>query len=388
MALTSITAKVNLTTSKLELQFVNAAPAITAGSVRILAPDDQYYYGFGTSVNFAASTGTLVVNASAISAWLVAIDLPLDINGAVQLGTYKVDCNYTAGGALSYSGVLSTAGFPYMLCDIPEPKPGVTVDCINAQAVFADQTGFGYILNSATPTISRTMTVQKMNGLPSGSTPPLSGWVGWTYTGLSTTIGDTGATLGYPNLYSGVGTGGYKVTVSVVLTYDYGTWQLTTSMSKNEVFDVTCDKTLCDLFCGINTLKMNMEDSIDNTKKYNELRNKWLDINLYRNLMLEAYRCNNATVKASAFNKIKEIGGFTENCCGSNDADFQISAYQLCDCADLLVEVPQFNTSIAAFSGYVYKIGDATRDANYNYYYLGIGVWGRDAIQQTTFTNF
>ncbi len=380
MAITDVYARVNLATSKLDLRIVNGTGAITTGTVRVTAPDGQYYYAFGTISNFVAYTGTLTASASTTTSWFASIDLPLDINLAVQLGLYKVDINYNNGGNLSYTGALSTAGFTYAFCSIPVPTPNATVDCINGQAIFGDITGYGYTVNNAIPVITRTMIVEKMGGLPADNTPPLEGWDEWTYTGSTTTIPDSGAVLAYPYLYSGVGENGYRVNVAVTLLYDFGTFFLYTESTKESYFDVTCEKGICDLFCGINTLKLQFEATAEGSPQYEYLKNKLLMITLYRTLFLEAYRCGSEDVKISSLNKIREIGAFTSNCCGDTE-NFQISPYKLCDCDSDWKERPLTNASTQAPSGYAYKIGDKAYDANFTYLYVNTGVWERQALQ-------
>lgn len=354
----------NLVTGKFNISATISTTTINTGTLRITAPDGLYYYSAGNNATtFTNGTGSDIAGVAG-SYTNNIIDIPLDANGVVQAGLYKLDYNYKEGvPVLNYSGVLSSAGWTYCFED-PELSVSVSVNCDIPIAVFADATD--YEVEDVIPTITGTMVLSKTNDTP-------------TFTPVSTVV--SGINTNYTltgEFYAGY----YTIVLTSNLTYAFTNHNVFTTLTLTDnALQVACDEDTCTLLCAYNTLKLNLDDTLTtNPKLYLQYIQKATLLNFYNGGYWAAVKCKDDTSKAAYIAKIQALIGFNSNCCGG-DENYQIKSVSLCDCRQP-VEAPELATSTTDSDGNAYVAGDIAYDQDYIYRYDAIGVWTR-AQKQT-----
>ncbi len=342
----------NLVTGKFNISAVISTTTIVTGTVRITAPDGNYYYSSGNSAStFSLGTGSDLAGVAGTHTQNT-INLPLDVNGNPQQGEYVFDYNYKEGSpVINYTPISWTYCF-----SAPTISLIVTVNCSVPVASFQDTTD--YDVNGTTPTTTRAAVLTKNNNTPT------FGSVNFT--------GETYLLAG--EFYAGL----YTVAMTTTLTYAFTNHNVYTQITgTNNALSVQCDTSACSMKCAISTLLTNMEASqTTNPKLYLQYEKQLILVNGYYNQYLLSVMCKDTTTRDSALAKVQAITGVTTGCCGS-DENYLIIATTLCDCRGP-VEFPETSSSTTDSEGEAYVILDTAYENGYIATYTGIGVWQRN----------
>lgn len=174
----------------------------------------------------------------------------------------------------------------------------MTANCIAPLLTSTDNTQ--YVVNQITPTITRTHTLYypPVLGLPEQVT--------------------TTADIATPQFYTET----HSSKVESVLEYDYGNgWCVLETLSATTELDVTCDATICDLYCCLNNLyKRMVEAEATNRVLYGTLKDKFNQAMSIRNLIKDALECGKEGDVNAYVSKVLALGD-CEPGCGCADGD-------------------------------------------------------------------
>ena len=240
--------------------------------------------------------------------------LSTDSQNNLRHGLYTITDAITETGV----GVIDTIVTIFSYCfDIPTIQIVHTVDCGTANYTVTD--GTSYSVDEVSPTF---VNGYQLSLLKDNNKPVV----------VSRTTEINTITLGYPDLYAGF----YTATLKTgELSYQYSGYKVQVQFTGTSKYDVQCDKGICDIFCGINTLRKNMESAkLTNPTQYIKLRDLFVLISAYVETYYMAKKCKNETEASAILNMIKSLGGFTDNCCGGDLENYQIIAFDSCGCTD------------------------------------------------------
>lgn len=195
----------------------------TAWSV---VPDNTSGYGFAFSDIYPRA---VLTNQG-------LINLSLGVDGSPLEGNYSI--TYTVKDTNTGVYVTSTSSYAFSFIP-PVPSLGFTIDCISPQLIATDTTN--YVVDNVVPTITRTHTLYYP---PSLNILPITG----TVTDIATSNFYTPAT--------------FEHTLSAVCTWDFGTYQVTVTLTSQQFINVTCDAQLCDIYCCVSTLYNNWKANV------------------------------------------------------------------------------------------------------------------------------
>lgn len=235
------------------------------------------------------------------------VSLPLDSKGNIRKGTYKVDY---LGINTPYQDVI-----PYCF-EQPVIDLAFALDCQTATLSVTDETE--YVIDDVEPQMNNyELSLQKRNSLPFA---------------IFRSSQSKSITLATPDLYAGE----YRATVKTgEMLYIFTDYQAKATITQTKDYNAQCDKGVCDLFCGINTLRKKMEEvKPTNPTLWKELKDTYVLIMAYVENYYLAKKCKNETQASDILNKIKLLGNFTENCCEGDKENYQIIPFDACGCTD------------------------------------------------------
>ena len=222
---------------------------------QIKDPDNIIFYhnaGYGTqsfsAPDFKAST----------SAWSLTADLPLDANGKIKLGIYKVSAYYTIGG----QAFLVEHNFDLKYVS-PVVEIAITSDCDASTLTETDITNYDILVGGASvsPSVfSRTRSITK----PIGAGCDTHASVTDTGSIPQTTIGGGGTAQ--TDLWTGV----WQVNIVTDVQYDFEDWssytcfQIIDEVSGSNFADVECSNLQCLLRQCWENLIRRWQDAVEN----------------------------------------------------------------------------------------------------------------------------
>lgn len=266
------------------------------GLFKITAPDGTIAY---ENAGFATNDFTSPDVDVDVSTLFDTVSLPLDSEDKVQLGDYVLEYKIEVIGGVQ-PGVY-TKSFSVQNCHVdPIVDVDFETDCFNSKLTSTDNTDYSTELVPAPTSIVRTHTAYS---------PPTSG------------LGDT-VTSNKILVASPISTKTWTLEVSSIVTWDYpdGLCIINTLEGDIEV-EVTCDVSICDIFCCIDKLYKRYESKLGiNSVLANEIKDQLdivaLDLVLFEN----ALKCGHNDKAQGYYDHILEISG-CEPGCSCTDVD-------------------------------------------------------------------
>lgn len=243
----------------------------------------------------------IVANVSLTNA--ITIQLPNLANQAPEQGVYTITYSVQINDGTNPVYIISlerTYDFTY---DSPVVSITPQVDCI--QPLFTATDGTDYIVNSITPTNTRTMTLDYPAN--SGGTPVTN---------------TTSATITTSTFYNGL----QAVTVSSVLSYTYGTgFYVVDTVTGTKSINVDCSY-VCQIYCCLKTLRNNVE----NNRGVNDVQfARWESIfsqaMAQMELLFLAIDCGKQEDANSYITAIKLLANCTDECSCTDGTPTQVT---------------------------------------------------------------
>lgn len=254
------------------------SPADTGvkGCLSLTGPSGNFYQNAGYANPQTAATPDMT-EASASNN---NIALPIDASGKVLVGTYTI--NYKAYIATGVDAGLTktfTSTFTYAFVPLPQVVIGQTVDAINAVFISSDNTN--YVVDTVTPTITRTHTVIEVGN-------PLRNTI---------TNANPVNTISWPTLYND----SYTSTITSALSYTFGSYMVTDTISGSATLIVNVIS-LADVYNGAKACEQRLKSAqqandtwgITNAQmQFTGLMNYWalLEMSLQNQDFTEATYC-------------------------------------------------------------------------------------------------
>ncbi len=253
-------------------------------------PDNTstYKFSFSDLVPQAALTNQTLINLS------------LSQGGVPIAGTYQITYTVKDINTGVYAVDAQSFNFSFVA---PAVDLTQQVNCLIPQLTAIDNTN--YVVNGVTPTIVRTHTLYPPASL---SLPPITG---------------TGTDLAITNFYTPAT---YEHTLSSVLTYDFGTYQVTVTVTGQQFINVTCSNDLCDIFCCVKTLWNNyIDNKVSNPTQANIYLSKLTQVTSIMELIRQAYECSQGDSVAPYIAEILQIANCTPGCGCTGNAPIPVT---------------------------------------------------------------
>ncbi len=301
---TPVTTNFNIVIGKIELTDLygstgaylddyNIPLAGVIGCFMVTAPDSTVIYN---NTNFSAPD----VNG-ATPRWIKSVSLPTNSDGSFVQGTYSIV--YTAridDGVNSPYDVVNSATYAFSYAS-PSVLITQTVDCVSPNFRTVDITN--YVVNSITPSITRTMTLT----FPVGS--------GGTGNPLTTSTN----TISTGTFYQGPQT--TTVSTVIVFTLDatgaYPTFTITDTVTGYKVVNVDCTF-ICSIYCCVEELQSRKEAARGvNDVQYKLYSDQFNSVMSLIGLAQLAIQCGESADVDGYLSSIESITNCTADCdCG------------------------------------------------------------------------
>ncbi len=231
------------------------------------------------------------------------VSLPLDTNGAIINGDYKITYTVQIAGGVqpgTYS-FIDSSNYCYVA---PTGKIKVTNSVRLATVTSSDLTT--YAISGVNPTLTRTHTLYYPSALV-----------------LSPLAGSTAQlNLAYPNVYSGTYTGKLSTIASYVFTDGLIVDYLVSDVDES----IVDGSTLCDIYCGLKNLTndfIKAENEAD-FGKAGKLQDTLSTVGFLLELYDQALVCGKPDDATTWLNEVIKIAGITVGCGCDGDESVQI----------------------------------------------------------------
>lgn len=231
------------------------------------------------------------------------VSLPLDTNGAIINGDYRITYTVQIAGGVQ-PGTYTFADSSNYCYVAPTGRIQVTNSVRLATVTSSDLTT--YAITGITPTLTRTHTLYYPSALV-----------------LSPLTGSTAQlNLAYPNVYTGTYTGKLSTTASYVFSDGLIVDYLITAVDES----IVDGSTLCDIYCGLKNLTNSMISARDigDFGKAGDLEEILSTVGFLLDLYDQAITCGKPDDATTWLNEIIKLAGITAGCGCDGDEPTQI----------------------------------------------------------------
>lgn len=266
------------------------------GIFKITAPDGTISYENG---GFASNVFTSPDIDVDVSTLFNTVSLPLDSNGDVQLGNYTIEYKIEVIGAVQ-PGIYDKSFTVENVHVDPIIDVNFITDCFNSKLTSTDNTDYSTELVPIPTSIVRTHTAYS---------PPTSG------------LGDT-VTSNKILVASPISTKTWTLEVSSVVRWDYPDGLcIENTLVGNIEAEVTCDVSICDIFCCIDKLYKRYKAQLGiNSVLASQIKDQLDTVSIDLVLFENALKCGQNDKAQAYYDHILEVTG-CEPGCSCTDVD-------------------------------------------------------------------
>lgn len=223
------------------------------------------------------------------------VSIPLDSDSNILNGTYTIvysSKDDNTGDIVSTTSTITVAYEPVTV--------SVDVTFNFAQPLLTSTDSTSYVVGGVTPSITRTHEII----YPAN---------------LATDISGTGATVTTSTVYTKKSEAlQYAGKVTSVLVYSFTGYTLEDTVTGVDYYNLQVDPSLCDVYCGMRQVAQNLANVLGTSAEPAAL-GKFAKVTGYAQMIRQAIDCGKGNHIEGYLEKIRECGGFTEDCGCSDD---------------------------------------------------------------------